>query len=134
MWHAGVRLDLLDDATRWWWLAVRRVHPAAVLAFEHGMSGKQNPVFEYPHLEGMVLNLDPALFRRVGHRVEITRDRDHALVADAALDGEHSVIGFGRQCYQRGLLFGKGLVDHPVGGGMNPGIGNVQCASDRTAH
>jgi hypothetical protein len=70
-----------------------RVDAPAVAALEEGMRGDQHAVLEDPHLLGVALDLDHALTRCVGDAVEVAADRDHALVADPPLHGEHALYG-----------------------------------------
>ena len=73
----------------------------------------------------MALDLDDALPRGVRHAVEIAADRDHALVTDAALDGEHGAAGHCGVRDQRRLLLGEMLDDDAIGGGVDAGVGDT---------
>ena len=108
-----------------WRLAMRGIDAALVLAFENRVRGDQRAVLEDPDFLGMVLNLDDALSRGVGDAVEIAADRDHALMADPPLDGEHGAVGNGGMGDQRRFLFGEVRVHNPVGGGVDAWIGDL---------
>ena len=105
---------------------MRGIDAALVLALQHRMRGDQRAVLEDAHLAGMVLHVEDALSGSVGHAVEIAADRDHALAADAPLDGQHGAVGDGGMRDQRRLLLGEVLVDDPAGGGVHPGIGDLR--------
>ena len=51
-----------------------------------------------------------ALAGRIRHAVIIAGDRDHALVADPAFDGQHRAVRDRRQRLQARLFLGKGLI------------------------
>jgi hypothetical protein len=104
---------------------VAGVDPPPVLALQHRMGGDERPVLEDADLTGVVLDLDPALLRGVGHGVEIAADRDHAFVAHPALDRQDGVVGPLRRRDQGGLLFGEGLRDDAAGGGVGAGVGDI---------
>ena len=102
--------------------AVGRVDPALVAPLQDGVAGDEPAVLEDPDLLGVALDLDDALPRGVGDRVEVAAHQDHALVADAPLDGEHGAVGDGRVRDQRRPFLGKVLVDHAPGGGVDAGV------------
>ena len=97
---------------------MRRIGAALVAAFEQRMAGDQQAVLEDPHLPRVVLDLDDALPGGVGNAVEIAADRDHALVADPPLDGEHRAVRDGGMGDEGGLLLGEVLLDDAAGGGV----------------
>jgi len=101
---------------------MRRIGAALVAAFEQRMAGDQPAVLEDPHLPRVVLDLDDALPGGVRDAVEIAADRDHSLVADPPLDGEHRAVRDGRMGDEGGLLLGEVLLDDAAGGGMDPGV------------
>jgi hypothetical protein len=88
--------------------------------------GDQHAVLEDPDLLGVALDLDDALPRGVGDAVEVAAHRDHALVADAPLDGEHGAVGDSGVRDQRGPLLGEVRVDDAAGGGVDAGVGDLE--------
>ncbi len=103
---------------------MRGVDAALVLSFQNRVRGDLGAVLEDPNLMRMVLDLDDALSGRVRDAVVIAVDRDHTLVTDPSLDGQHGAIRDRRQHRQARLFFGKGLVHDAPGGSMNPRVGD----------
>ena len=73
----------------------------------------------------MPLHLQHALSCGVGHRIEISADRDHSVAAGAPLDGQDRVVGMRGKRDQSGSLFGQRFVDDPAGGGVDARIGDL---------
>ena len=71
---------------------MRGVDPSLVFAAQDGMARDELPVFKNPNLMSMVLYLKNPFSRCVRHAVVIARDRDHAFMADAALNGQNSIV------------------------------------------
>lgn len=78
-------------------LAVGGIDPAQGLALQHGMTGDEQAALEDPEFRGVVLNLEHPLPHGVGHRIEDAADRDHAVLADTPLAGQHRIVGDGGQ-------------------------------------
>ncbi len=96
---------------------------AAVPALRDRMAGDYLAVFKDPNLIRMALNLNDTFSGRVRYGVEIAADRDHAFMTDAPFHRENGIVRMRGQGCQTILFFGESLVDHPVRGGMHPGIG-----------
>ena len=101
------------------------IDPAAVPAFKDWMPRDEPPVLEDAHFGGVALHLQHPLPGGVRHRVVVSADGDHAVAADAPLDGQDRVAGVRGQRDQRGLLLRESLVDDPAGGGMDAPVGDL---------
>ena len=110
-------------AGRWGQEPMARVEPALLPAFQNRMRGDQGAVLEDARLAGVVPHVDDALARGVRNAVEVAAHGDHAVAADAPLDGERGAVGDGRQLDQPRHLLGEGLVHDAGGGGVDPWVG-----------
>ena len=98
------------------------IDAALVLALQNRMRGDLGAVFEDPNLVRVVLDLDDALAGRIRNAVVVSVDRDHALVADPPLHGQHRIVGDCRQSRQAWSFLGKGFVHNAPCRRMDPRI------------
>ena len=100
-----------------------RYPPGTAGAFQDRMGGDEPTLIEDADLVGELVDLDDTP-RPVGNAVVVAADRDQPVMADAALELEQRVEGEGRQGLQFGLLGGEGFRDDPLGGAVQPDIGD----------
>ena len=105
-------------------LAMAGSDPALVAPLKNGMGGDQGAVFKYPNLVGERVHLNDPLPGRVGNAVKIASDAHHAFMRDPPFQLQERAERRQRQQFEVRLLFGEGLVDDALGGGVNARIGN----------
>jgi len=105
-------------------LAMAGSDAALVAPLQNGMGGDQGAGFKYPDLIGQRVHFNDPLSGRVGHAVKIAADAHHAFMRDAPFQLQERAEGRQRQQFEVRLLFGEGLVDHTLGGGVHSRIGN----------
>lgn len=98
--------------------------PALMTAFQDRVGGDQRTVLEDADLLGERVHLHRPPSRRVRHAVEVAAYAHHALVRDPPLQAQDRPERCQRQRLQSRLLFGQGLVDDPLRGGVPPRVGH----------
>lgn len=101
-----------------------RINAALVLALDHRVPGNQRSILEYLKLGHMMLDLKCPTPRGIGHRVEVAANRDHAFLADPALNCQHRAVGIGRQRLQGREFLGESLVNHALRCGVDARVCN----------
>jgi hypothetical protein len=87
------------------------------------MDGDEPASIENADLIGKLMHLDDTPCA-VGNAVIIAANRDQAVVTDPALELEDRVEGEDRQRLELCLLGSKCFKDNPLGGAMQPNIGD----------
>lgn len=97
---------------------------AVLLApFKDRMLGNDVAKIEDTDPIGELLDLDhPA--GAIGHAVVVATDGDEAIVADPALELQHSIEAMLGQCLQLGLLGGERFGDDALGGAVDADVGD----------
>ena len=93
-----------------------------VAPLQHRMLRDQRTVLEDAQLARMGLHLQHAPAGGVRDAVEVAAHRDHAVLADPPLHGQHRAVGDGRMRQERGPLLGEVFGHHAAGGGMAAGV------------
>jgi len=89
---------------------------AMATSWHHSVHGDDLTLFENAYLVGHAVYLDHALPRGFLHAIEIAIHPHVAVARNPSLEPQHGLKRSGRKQPQFGLLLGKMLSDHSLGG------------------
>ena len=102
---------------------VRRIDPVLPAPLKNRVLGNDLAQVYDPDLVGQLLDFDDAP-GAIGNAVVIAADRDHPIVADAALQLQNSVKAAGREQLQLRLLGGEGFSNNPLRRAVDTDVGD----------